>query len=71
MGQHPQLNLAVVGVHQKAARLGGEEPAHPAPRLGADGDILHIGLQRGDAAGAGFSLVEGGVDAPVRPHRVL
>ena len=65
MGQHPQLNLGVVRVHQQAVLRGEELPQLPADG-GAHGDVLQVGLGAGDAPGAGLRLVEGGVHPPVR-----
>src|SRR5699024_8228496 len=65
VGQDAQLDLAVVGVHKDAARLCDEEAPQLAAQLGADGDVLQVGVVRGEAAGAGLGPVEGGVNPPV------
>src|SRR5699024_6403297 len=65
VGQDAQLDLAVVGVHKDTPRLCDEEAPQLAAQLGADGDVLQVGVVRGEAAGAGLGLVEGGVDPPV------
>ena len=58
MGQHPQLDLGVIRVHQHPALLGQEKfPQLPA-QLGADRDILQIGLGGADAAGSRLRLVK-------------
>ena len=69
--QHPQLDLGIVGVHQQVALLRLEEVPHPAARLGADGDILHIRLGAADAAGTGIGLAEHRTDAAVGADGVL
>jgi len=67
VGQDAQLDLAVVRVGQDAAGLCQEKLAQAAAQLGADGDVLQIGLAGRQPPGAGLGLVEGGVHAPVRP----
>ena len=63
VGEHPQLDLAVVGGEQLGALLGDEAGPHRAADLGADRDVLQVGVGAGEAAGGGRRLVEGGVDA--------
>ena len=65
MGQDAQLDLAVVGVHQHTARLCDEVGPQLAAQLGADGDVLQVGVVGGEPSGTGLGLVEGGVDAPI------
>ena len=65
VGQDAQLDLAVVGVHQHTARLCDEVGPQLAAQLGADGDVLQVGVVGGEPSGAGLGLVEGGVDAPI------
>ena len=69
--QHPQLDLGIIRVHQQIPLLRFKEIAHPAARLGTDGDILHIGFGAADAPGARFGLVEHRTDAAVRPDGLL
>ena len=70
MGQHPQLDLGIVGVHQHLAVTRPEELAQVAADFGADRDILHIGLNGADAAGPGLGLLETGVNPAVLPHHL-
>ena len=63
-----QFDLAVIRVQQRFALRRDEIFAEAAAQLGSHGDILQIGLTGGNTAGTGLRLVEGGMDAPVRPH---
>ncbi len=71
----PHLDLAVVGGHQHA--VGGtdhERLPDPPALVGADGDVLQVGVGGGQPAGGGDGLLEGGVDAPVvgdRPQQTV
>ena len=66
MGQHPQLDLAVVRGQQVIAGLiRHEHAAYAAAFLLTNGDVLQIGLHRGQAAGGGDGLFEAGVDLAV------
>ena len=65
MRQNAQFDLAVIRIYQHTAWLCNKVGAQLAAQLGADGDILQIGIIGGEPSGAGFGLVEGGVDAPV------
>ena len=64
-GQQPQLDLGVVGVHQLTARRGHEHLPQLRPQLGADRDVLEVGLSGAQAPGGGDRVLEAGVDAPV------
>ena len=65
VGDHPELDLVVVGDQQRAS-LGGDEGATElAPLLAADRDVVEVGLIRRQPARPGDGLVEAGVDAPV------
>ena len=68
VGDAAQLDLVVVGHQQLAARRRHERPPERAPQLGADGDVVQVGLVGRQPAGAGHRLVEGGVDAAVVGH---
>ena len=68
VGQHPQFDLRIVRVHQHPAIRRAEKAAQFPAQLLPDGNVLEIGLGGGNAAGAGFGLVEGGVDPAVRPN---
>jgi len=59
-----QLDLVVVGDQQRRAGRGDEDLAEGPPGLGADRDVVQVRRVRGEPAGAGHRLVEGGVDAP-------
>ena len=64
--QYPQLDLGVVGVDQLAVRpVPVKKARRLAAQLGADRDVLQVGLGGAEPAGAGIGLVEVGVDAPV------
>ncbi len=71
VGHDAQLDLGVVGGEQRLVPLADDEGAadHPA-LLGADGDVLQVRVLRGEAAGGGDHLVEGGVDAALRGDRL-
>ncbi len=65
VGDHAQFDLAVVGAQQQvlvAARYEGLSDL--APLLGADGDVLQVGLVAGQAACGRHRLAEIGMDAP-------
>ena len=51
VGEHAQLDLAVVGRDQLVAGIGDEGGADPPAFLGADRDVLQVGLGRREAAG--------------------
>jgi hypothetical protein len=61
MGQQAQLDLAVVGADQHMAGLGDEGLADLAAFLGADRDVLQVGIVRGQPAGGGRGQGVGGV----------
>ena len=65
MGQHPQFDLGIVGIHQHPARTGGKAPADLRAVLPPHRQVLQVGIGRRQAAGGGDRLVEGGADAPV------
>ena len=49
--QQPQLDLRVVGVEQDVSRLGDEGGANLAAQLGANRNVLQIGIHRREPAG--------------------
>ena len=61
--QHPQLDLRVVGRDQHVAGRGDERAADLAADLGADRNVLQVGIGAAQAAGGGHRLVEAGVHA--------
>ncbi len=63
VGEHAQLDLAVVGGEQPGPLFGDEAGPDRAADLGADRDVLQVGIGAGEAAGGRRGLVEGGVDA--------
>jgi hypothetical protein len=68
VGDHPQLDLVVVG-HQKPASRGRHEALPEAtPFFAADRDVVQVGLVRAEPSRPGHGLVEGGVDPPVGRH---
>ncbi len=65
----PHFNLAVVSGHESLVVLAhGERLADLATHLRADGDVLEVGVRRGQAPGRGHGLLEGRVDSPVVRH---
>ena len=63
VGEHPQLDLAVVGREQAGALLGDEAGAHGAADLGPDRDVLQVRVGAREPPGRRRRLVEGRVDA--------
>ena len=63
MGDDAKLDLAVIGRDQLGAGPGDEGGADAPSLLGADRDVLQVGLGRGQAAGGGGGERIGGVDA--------
>ena len=70
MGQHPQLNLRVVGVHQQAVPSPGKELPQFPTNGSAHRDVLQIRLRTGDPPGTGLSLVKGGVHPSIGPNNL-
>ena len=66
MRQNAQLDLRVVGVHERLALARHKVAAQAAAQLGADGNVLQVRLGGGDAPGARLGLDEGRVDPSVR-----
>ena len=64
-GEHAQLDLRVVRVHQRVAWFRDEELPQLRPDGFADRDVLQVRLRRGDASRAGLRLVQGRMDASV------
>ena len=67
VGQHPQLDLAVVRVHQHGALLRHEHLPDFRAQIRAHRDVLQIRLRGGQPPGGGHQILEGGVDPPVLP----
>ena len=67
MRQHPQLDLAVVRVHQHAAGLGNEHFPDLRAQIRANRDILEVRLGGGQTSRGRYQILEGGVDPPVLP----
>ena len=65
VGQQAQFNLGVVRIHQHPPRGGHKHLAQLRPQLGADGDVLEVGLGGAQPPGGGDGVLEGGVDASV------
>ena len=65
MRQQPQLDLRIVGGEQLRARRGCKCGANFAAELGADGDVLQIGIDRGEPAGGRSRGLKRGVHARV------
>ena len=66
MRQQPQLDLRIIGGEQLRARRGRECGANLAAELGANGNVLKIGIDRGEAAGGRGRCLKGRVDARIR-----
>ncbi len=62
-GHDAEFDLRVVATEEGAAGRGDEGFADAAAIIGADGDVLDVGVGGGEAAGGGDELVKGGVDA--------
>ena len=67
MGQKPQLNLAVVGVHQKFSGGGGKHGADLSPQFLAHRDVLEVRLGGGESPCGRYGHLEAGMNPPVRP----
>ena len=65
VGQHPQLDLGIVRVHQHPARRRGEAAADLGAVLPAHRQVLQVGVGGAEPPGGGHRLMEGGADAPV------
>ena len=65
VGQQAQLDLGVVRVHQHLAGRGHKHLPQLGAQLGADGDVLEVGLGGGEPPSGGDGVLEAGVDAPV------
>ena len=59
--QQAQFDLRIVGGEQDVAGFGDEGGANSRAEFGADGNVLQIGIGRGEAAGRRAGLVESGV----------
>ena len=71
VGQHPQFDLRVVGRDQHVAGFGDEGAADLAAEVGADRDVLQIGVAARQSSGGGDRLVEGRVHAAgLRVHQL-
>ena len=65
MGDHPQLDLVVVGDEEATALRRNEGAPEALAFVGPDGNVVEVGPVGAQPAGAGDRLVEGGVDASV------
>src|SRR5690606_416109 len=63
VGHDPELDLRVVAGHDLAPRGSDERGADAAPVLGADRDVLQVGIARREAPGGGAGLLVAGVQA--------
>ena len=63
LGEEPQLDLRIVGRHELQARRGDEGAADLAAVLGADRNVLQIGIGRRQPPGRGRGECVVGVDA--------
>ena len=66
VGEHAKLDLGIVRGQEDVALLGDEGLSDFAAFLGADRDVLQVGVVGGEAAGRGDGHGVGGVDAAVR-----
>ena len=68
----PHLDLRVVGRHQRLEAVADDEELADAPALlGADRDVLQVGVGGAEPPGRGDGLQVGRVDAAVVGHRLL
>src|SRR3954453_3179375 len=65
MGDHPQLDLVVVGDQELPAGGGDEGATEATAFLAADRDVVEVGVLRAQPAGTRHGLVEAGVDTVV------
>ena len=63
MGEHPQLDLRIVGGDQLPAGLRDERRANPQAEFIADGNVLEIRIRGRKPARARHRLIEAGVQA--------
>src|SRR5260370_21740057 len=63
MSQKAQLDLGIIRGEQYVAWLNGECSANLAAKLGADGNVLQVGIGRREPSRSGPGLPEGGVQA--------
>ena len=63
VGQNAQLNLAVVGRQEQVALRGLEGLADFPPLLGANRNVLQVGVVAAEPAGRGAGLAVAGMDA--------
>ena len=68
VGQQPQLDLAVIRVHQHFPRPGHEHAPQLAAQLRAGGDVLQVRLRGAEPPGGGDGHLEAGADPPVRAN---
>ena len=64
VGDQPQLDLGVVGTEEHVALGGDKGAADFLAVIGAHGNVLQVGIGRGQSACGGDRLVVGRVDAP-------
>ena len=64
VGEHAQLDLRVVRRDQDVTRFGDERAPDLAAELGADRDVLQVGIAAAQPSRGGDRLIEAGVDAP-------
>ena len=65
VGKHPQLNLAIVRIHQHTAPPGDKHLPDFRTQVGAYRDVLQVRLGGGQPPGGGDEILEGGVDSAV------
>ena len=65
IAEYPQLDLAVVRVHQYTARGGDEHLANFAAQFRANGDVLEVGIGGAQPAGGSDHVLKGGVNSSV------
>ncbi len=61
MGQHPQVNLRVIGAQQEGAGRGNESLPDLPAQVAAHRDILQVRVAGGEATGSRSGLIEAGV----------
>ena len=65
--EHPQFDLGIVGGNQHASGIGNERAPDLAAEIGADRNVLQVGIAAAETPRGGDRLVEGRVH-PRRPR---
>src|SRR5204862_3482928 len=63
MGEHPQLDLRIVGGYEQVTRFGDKSSTDFTPELGFDGNVLEIRIAAAQPSGRRDRLIETRMDA--------